>query len=194
MRADPAWVDAVLARPESRVIPFWHDKCLIAGSRRTPVSLLAGADAEPVLAAAQGWALLGVDGEAGVFAADLSDLDEAAATALAGASTAVDVRRLFTSLDAQQAATLAYARGILRWHRQQRFCGACGAAARSERGGSQRRCSGPGCGALLFPRVEPAVIMLEEDAVRREVAYRAPQAWPFPAGVMVGFRARAARS
>lgn len=96
---------------------------------------------------------------------------------------------------------------------------------------------GSGCGRLLFPRIEPAVIVVVEapgapprcllgrhrgaaagafaliagfvdigesleDAVRREVAeeagvpvgevrYQGSQAWPYPAGIMVGFRARA---
>ncbi|HVK25757.1 MAG TPA: NAD(+) diphosphatase, partial [Actinokineospora sp.] len=97
-------------------------------------------------------------------------------------------------------------------------------------GGHLRTCGG--CKKLLFPRIEPAVIVLVEfgdrcllgrhrgaaenafstlagfveigesleDAVRREVAeeagvtvggvvYRASQAWPFPAGLMLGFRA-----
>jgi NAD+ diphosphatase len=235
-RADPAWVESVLARPDSRVIGFWQDKCLVTGSRPAP-AWLAARDAAAVLGAALSLVLLGLDGDAGVFAADLSPLDEPAAAALAGASAAMDVRRLFATLDGQQSATLAYARGILRWHRHQRFCGACGGQARSESGGGLRRCTGAGCGLLLFPRVEPAVIMLVEapggrprcllarhrgaaaggystlagfvelgecleDAVRREVAeetgvrvgqvsYQASQAWPFPAGLMVGFRALA---
>ena len=238
-RADPAWVDALLARQDCRVIPFWRDKCLIAGPAPAPVSL-AGEAARPVISAAQSSALLGLDGGAGVFAADLSPLTQGAAAELAGASAAADVRRLFASLDAQQAATLAYARGLLRWRRQQRFCGACGARTRAENGGSTCRCTGADCGALLFPRLEPAVIMLVEapqqpgqprrcllarhrgaaagayatlagfvelgecleDAVRREVAeetgvqvgavtYQASQAWPFPAALMVGFRASA---
>jgi NAD+ diphosphatase len=139
-------------------------------------------------------------------------------------------------LDAQRAAALAYARGLLRWHRDQRFCGACGAPSVPGDGGHQRTCTG--CGRLLFPRIEPAVIVAVEapgtpprcllgrpagaepgafaliagfvdigesleDAVPREVAeetgvpvgevrYAGSQAWPYPAGLMVGFRARAA--
>jgi NAD+ diphosphatase len=100
-----------------------------------------------------------------------------------------------------------------------------------------RACRDDGCGRLLFPRIEPAVIMLVEsaadpgrcllgrhrnsvlgafstlagfveigesleDAVRREVAeeagvavgavdYVRSQPWPFPAGLMVAFRAKA---
>ena len=236
LRGDPALVAGVLARPQSVVIPLWQDKCLVAGPGAAPVTMPAGQSAELITAAGT-TAFLGLNGPAGVFAADLSALAADAAAGLAGATGAVDVRRLFSSLDPQLAATLAYARGILRWHRQQRFCGACGAPASSEYGGSARRCTGAGCGQLLFPRVEPAVIMLVEsagpprrcllarhaapsageyatlagfvelgecleDAVRREVAeetgvrvgavrYQASQAWPFPAGLMAGFRAAA---
>ena len=105
-------------------------------------------------------------------------------------------------------------------------------------GGHVRTCTGGECGRLLFPRIEPAIIVLIEapgapercllarhagapegsystlagfvevgetleDAVRREMAeeagvtvtdvtYQGSQAWPFPAGLMVGFRATAA--
>ena len=133
---------------------------------------------------------------------------------------------------------LASARGLLHWHRQQRYCGRCGSAAELRHGGHLRVCTNGGCAALIFPRVEPAVITLVEtgtrprrclparhrastagrysllagflelgesleDAVRREifeeagvrlgeVRYAGSQPWPFPAGLMVAFRATAA--
>lgn len=203
-----------------RVLAFWRDRCLVASG--APVHL-ADTGRE---------ALFLGEGDVGVFAVDLSDVDEATAVREAGADAAVDIRGLFTGLDAQEAATLAYARGMLHWARNQRFCGACGAATTVEQAGHVRRCGG--CGKLHFPRIEPAVIMLVEspdrrrcllarhrgaaafstlagfleigesleDAVRRElaeeagvlvrdVAYEASQAWPFPSGLMVGFRALA---
>jgi NAD+ diphosphatase len=238
-RGDAAWIEMILNRPGSQLIPFWREKCLVSGAPaagRQP-AILAAALAAPVLAAAVSTVLLGLDGAAGVFAVDLSSLAEHAAVQLVGATDAVDVRALFPVLDRQQAAALGYARGILRWNREQRHCGACGQPTVSGAGGTQRQCSGPGCGRLLFPRIEPAVIALVEgpgepsrcllarhrgagrnaysalagfveigecleDAVRREIAeetgvrvgevtYRASQAWPFPAGLMIGFRARA---
>jgi NAD+ diphosphatase len=238
-RGDPAWVETVRGRPNARLIPFWKEKCLTRG---TPgggyqPAILAAPAAAAALVAATETVLLGLDGEAGIFAMDLSRLERADALAVAGATDAVDVRAMFAALEMQQAATLGYALGILRWHRDQRFCGACGHPAASCQGGTQRRCTSADCGRLLFPRIEPAVITLVEapgaasrcllarhrgaepgafatlagfveigesleDAVRREVAeetgirlgevsYRASQAWPFPAGLMIGFRARA---
>jgi NAD+ diphosphatase len=178
-RADPGWVEALLASPSAVIIPMWSDKCLVGG---------------------------------------------------AGAVATADMRALFPGLRADAAAELAYARGLLHWHREQRFCGACGGVAGSREGGHLRVCRD--CGKLLFPRIEPAVITLAtfadrcllgrhrgagpgafatlagfveigeslEEAVRREVGeeagvkvgevtYRGSQPWPFPGGVMIGFRA-----
>jgi NAD+ diphosphatase len=238
-RCDPAWVQSVLDRPTARLIPFWRENCLAHGTPGAghQPAILAAPAAAAVLAVATDTVLLGLDGEAGVFAVDLSPLKRADAIRLTGAADVIDVRAMFASLDPERAAVLGYARGILRWHRDQRYCGACGHRAASCSGGTQRRCTGADCGRLLFPRIEPAVIALVEapgpparcvlarhrgaapgafaalagfveigegleDAVRREVAeetgillgevsYQASQAWPFPAGLMIGFRARA---
>jgi NAD+ diphosphatase len=226
-RSDPRWVEARLAEPSAVIVPLWSDKCMVAdgGPVRLPRS-----DAAAALTAAPEPVFLGLAGPAAVFAVDLSELDEQVAVQLAGATETADVRALFAGMRADQAAELAYARGLLRWHREQRFCGACGGCAGSREGGHVRACDG--CGRLLFPRIEPAVIVLVEadgrcllgrhrgarpgayatlagfveigesleEAVRREVAeeagvkigevsYRGSQPWPFPGGLMIGFRA-----
>jgi NAD+ diphosphatase len=221
-RTDPGWVAA--ARESGSAVALWRDGCLVKDGR--PVLVPPAADA----------VFLGLDGDAGVFAVDLSEMDEPAALGEVGADQIVDVRRLFAAVPAPQAATLAYAKGMLHWQRNQRFCGACGSPTTPRDAGHLRVCDG--CGKLLFPRIEPAVIMLVEapgsprrcllgrhrgaapdafstlagfveigesleDAVRRElheeagvrvayVRYQASQAWPFPSGLMIGFRAVAA--
>lgn len=226
-RANPDWLAAVAADPAARSVLLWRDACLVDGAGPVRRPLTGDLGGEQVL--------LGLDGGTGIFATDLSALDEPAALAHAGATRAVDVRRLFPTLDRATAALLAHARGVLHWHRNQRFCGTCGSATTSRDGGHARTCIG--CGRLLFPRIEPAVIALVEapgpprrcllarhrgaaegafstlagfvelgegleDAVRREIAeeagvrvgavsYQASQTWPFPAGLMIGFRAAA---
>ncbi|MFI5837130.1 NAD(+) diphosphatase [Micromonospora sp. NPDC051300] len=235
LRGDPGWLAERLSDPASVVLPLWRDRCLV-DSARAPVRRPA-VDAVELLAAADGTVFLGLDAGRAVFAADLSGLDGDEACALADAAEAVDVRALVGGLEPAEAAVQAYAKGLLHWHRGQRFCGACGAATVAGPGGQTRSCAGSGCGRLLFPRIEPAVIMLVEapgepgrcllarhrgaaedswstlagfveigesleDAVRREVSeeagvavgevtYQGSQAWPFPAGLMVGFRATA---
>ncbi len=246
-RRDASWLKAALADPQGRVIPLWRDECLVSGPARTPV-LLPAPEARRVVSAAAPAGLLpdGVGSPGGVllgcadgmvlFAADLSVRERDEALYLTGADGTADVRTLFPALDPLTAATLAHARGLLHWHRHQRFCPTCGGATRSRDAGQVRACTGA-CGRLLFPRIEPAVIVLVEssgppwrcllghhrgaapgawstlagfvelgesleEAVRREVAeesgvavgvvrYEASQSWPFPAGLMVGFRARA---
>ncbi|HXL90279.1 MAG TPA: NAD(+) diphosphatase [Streptosporangiaceae bacterium] len=234
-RTDVCWVENQLASPGTVIIPLWRDQCLIREESQVQV---ASADAEALLTHAPDPVFLGLSGETAVFAADLSALDGDDAVSLAGADAVGDVRMLFSALSTEEAALLAYARGILRWNREQQFCGACGTQTQSGAGGHQRAC--PGCDKLHFPRIEPAVIVLVEappvpgqpdrcllarhrksaagsfatlagfvetgesleEAVRREVdeeagvkvgavTYQGSQPWPFPSGIMIGFRAQA---
>lgn len=231
-RADPEWVAGLAADPRAVVRPLWRDQCLVSGDPPAPLVLPAGAvDTERLVFLGQGG-----DGVPN-FAADLSDLPQDEALASVGADGTADVRALYPGLPPGEAAVAAYARGLLYWHRNQRHCGRCGHAAASRNAGHLRVCTNDACGALLFPRIEPAVITLVEtetpprrvllarhrasttggysmlagfveigesleDAVRREVleeagvavravAYAGSQPWPFPAGIMLGFRATA---
>ncbi|WP_410814775.1 NAD(+) diphosphatase [Micromonospora sp. 067-2] len=235
LRTDPTRLGELLADPASVVLPLWRDRCLV--DEGGPVRLTAER-ASLVRSATGTTVFLGLDeNEVALFAVDLSALSEQSAVEMAGAARAVDVRALVGRLDPGSAAVQAYARGLLHWHRQQRHCGTCGAPAVADGGGHVRTCTDAGCGRLLFPRIEPAIIVLVEapgppgrcllarhagapedawstlagfvevgesleDAVRREMAeeagvtvtdvtYQGSQAWPFPAGLMVGFRATA---
>jgi NAD+ diphosphatase len=229
-REDPAWVAARAADPRAIVRPMWRDECLVAGEAPVvlPVATLDGVDVEQLV-------LLGLDGEVPHFAVDLSALERSEALARTGADATVDIRSLFAGLSFHEAAESAFARGLLRWHRHQRYCGHCGSPARPQSAGHNRVCTNAECGQLLFPRIEPAVITLVEsaqpparcllarhrasttggysllagfveigesleDAVRREIReeagialsrvdYVGSQPWPFPAGIMIGFRA-----
>ena len=235
-RSDPGWIDATLAKAGTRLIPMWRDQCVVSGEPAVP-AIRPAAGAEAVLNAAAEVVFLGLDHRGGIFAADLSPAPESQAVETAGGERVLDVRSLVGTLRPAEAALLGYARGILYWHRHQRYCGTCGSPTRVGHGGHLRTCQNETCARLHFPRVEPAVIMLVEnqgtprkcllarhkgsaagsystlagfvgvsesleDAVRREVAeetgvpvgtvtYLASQGWPFPSGLMVGFRATA---
>lgn len=236
-RSDPAWLAALLDAPRARLIPIWRDYCLVSGDPPAPVTSVDGGRDRPVRDAST-LLFLGLDGDTGLFAADLSSLDEARAVELAGAERTGDLRAFAGTISAADSAILAYARGLAYWNRHQQFCGTCGASTLSHHGGQMRACGNESCAQLHFPRIAPAVITLVEtagpparcllarhsgsapdshaliagfveigesleDAVRREVAeetgvrvetvaYVASQAWPFPAGLMAGFRATAA--
>ncbi len=106
---------------------------------------------------------LGHDDLGPLFALDISHHRIDLVEPLIGDSDFVDLRACGWLLDAEQAAQLAYARGLVYWNRHHRFCGTCGSPTRSENGGHQRRCGNADCGRVQFPRTDPAVIMLVED-------------------------------
>ena len=54
----------------------------------------------------------------------------------------------------------AHARALSLWHDATLYCSRCGAASRPEAGGNARRCINPECGQDLFPRTDPAIIVL----------------------------------
>src|SRR5580692_3471884 len=234
-REDAGWVAGLVAGGRGRVWALWRDQCVVAGDPAEPVAVPVGAVGA---AERDRLVLLGVSDGVPEFAVDLSELALLDALARVGADGVADIRVLFSGLAAERAGMLAYARGLLYWNRDQRYCGRCGAAAEARHAGHLRVCSDTQCGALLFPRIAPAVITLVEtigeprrcllarhagsavggysllagfveigesleEAVAREileevgvavrdVRYVGSQPFPFPAGLMVGFRATAA--
>ena len=158
-RGDADWLTARLNREDTRVIPVWRDLNLIgdgeAPARTSPVICTQPAAAD-VLAASCETVFLGMEDGRAVFAADLSDADEGDATAAAGSrGTFQDLWRAGPSIETRGAALMAYARGMLYWHRQNRHCGRCGHHTESRDGGHRRRCTRQGCGRTLFPPYRP---------------------------------------
>lgn len=166
LRKDRQWLARQLASPQTRIVPLWRNRNLIEwtpGDPPYPCSIsLGGKMAQGIVAASDVTVFLGLDAEIPVFAADLSAHGEAQAMGLIGAGEFVDLRRVGPLLDGADAALLAYARGMLRWHRHHRYCGRCGHSAGSQDGGHVRVCGNPECGERQFPRTDPAVIMLVE--------------------------------
>src|SRR5690242_9743897 len=122
-RTEPGWVDATLARSSTRLIPMWRDQCVVSGEPAVPVIVPAAtAAAGAVLNSAAEVVFLGLDDHGAIFAADLSQAGESAAAAAAGGERVLDVRALVGTLSPAEAALLGYARGILYWHRHQRYC------------------------------------------------------------------------
>lgn len=242
-RTDPEWVRGAIEHDEARFLPLWRNRNLVrVADRPHPAEAVAlpRAQADWLIDAAAELVLLGLEGDSPVFAADLTAYEEAQLDRLAGAGEFVDLRKIGPLLAPDQAALLAYARGLLYWHRHHGFCARCGSPTVSGDGGHSRGCVNPDCGKRTFPRIDPAVIMLvehrpedgsparcllgrhtrlpagmfstlagfveageslEEAVVREvreevgieveEVRYQGSQPWPFPASIMLGFRARA---
>ena len=239
LRGDDAWVADALANEATQIVPIWQGQSLIRADGSPAAVTLAGAPAQDVLAIADEVVFLGLDGRTAFFAADLSEEQAPALAHGPKPAEFMDLRQAGPVMEHHQGALLAYARGLLHWHRRHRFCGDCGTPTESRQGGHIRVCTNPDCGLQHFPRTDPAVIMLVtrptpageacllahaarflpgmystlagfvepgeslEEAVAREVMeeagvavaevrYRGSQPWPFPASLMIGFRAVAA--
>lgn len=167
-RGDAEWQTAALAG--GRVLPVWRGKPLCDG---TEALGWVAADS-PVLERAGARVFLGMDGEAPVFAADVSSWEPGAEAeaaqagffdptvqrhpALAGEMGFRELRGVMAALTPREAELAATARALLEWHRTHGFCAACGARSEVVQAGWQRQC--PACNAQHFPRTDPVVIML----------------------------------
>jgi NAD+ diphosphatase len=166
-RRDPAQLAALLADPTTRMLPVWRSRNLILEAPEAGAAFLPA----PALSALEGVRIyLGHDAAGAFFALNVSHLEEGDATALAGEAKFVDLRSVGPTLERQEGALLAYARGLSHWHDRHRFCGVCGAATAIEAAGHVRRCTNPSCNAEHFPRTDPAVIMLVHHGDRALLA------------------------
>ena len=168
-RHDAAWLKAALADAGTRFVPVRGSDNAYLWDRGLPRALLLDAvQAAPLLAAAHCVVLLGELGGRVHFALGL---DTAAVLPEAQYD---DMRRVSALLDAGELALLGYARAMVHWHAQHRFCGHCGGVTASVRGGHERVCAA--CGAHLFPRLDPAIIVLVTDGDRCLLGRQA--SWP----------------
>ncbi|MEL6186044.1 MAG: NAD(+) diphosphatase [Myxococcota bacterium] len=177
LRAKPDAVAAERAHPEARVTLVWRGKSLLDGERRNGLWL-------PLPEAP--WAIevyLGrtADGHPR-FAADLSNLEDVEAYAEGGRFS--DLMRAGWGMDPAELHDLAYARGMAHWHRSTSHCGNCGTELDTADGGFKRQC--PGCGATVFPRTDPAVMILVTKGDRCLLA-RQPRFPPQMYSALAGF-------
>jgi NAD+ diphosphatase len=157
-RTDERWLAERLADPRSRALGVTPDGVLVQGDRaaRMPLAALG----------AQELVFLG-----------LEDGDALFAVAVDGArdgTRVVGLREAGALLPQAEGGLVAYAAGLLNWHRRHPRCSVCGTATVMGEGGHVRRC--PNCGAVHHPRTDPVVIMLVTDG-ERALLGRQPS-WP----------------
>jgi NAD+ diphosphatase len=80
--------------------------------------------------------------------------------------------------DMDEAALLAYARGMTVWHNNAKFCPKCGSSTVSRKCGSSRKCTNEDCKASSYPRIEPATIMLITNRDNTHCLLGRKEGWP----------------
>ncbi|MDX1384412.1 MAG: NAD(+) diphosphatase [Thermoanaerobaculia bacterium] len=164
-RLDETWLATALDAETSRVTLVWRTKNLLrAGDAPDPAHyplrelvprLRERADVDATLV------FLGQTGDARLFSIDVSPLDDPLHDLELGEEVEFqDLRSVGGLVEPGVGGVLAYARAMATWHRRHLFCGVCGAATDNVQAGHLRRCSAPDCGNEIFPRTDPAVIMV----------------------------------
>ncbi len=154
-RKDPRWLEKAAKSTDSRYVPVWGDKCLANGEPLRTV-LLERSQVDGFLDA-QEPIFLGIYQGQPAFAVGIDGTLDAPFT---DAGEFRDLRFLGSALPVDEANLVAHARALVIWHGMQQFCGVCGSPSRIESGGNTRICSDDECGAQIFPRVDPAIIVL----------------------------------
>jgi NAD+ diphosphatase len=157
-RMDPQWVADRAADPRSRTLLVTTGGVVVQDERLARVPLDGG---DPLL--------LGLEDDGRpLFALDLGDAAPPPGTAAVGLRDAAGL------LSHGEGGLVAYATGLVNWHRRHPRCSVCGAATEVDEGGYVRRC--PQCGAVHHPRTDPVVIMLVVDGDRALLGRQAR--WP----------------
>ncbi|NCF52569.1 NAD(+) diphosphatase [Gammaproteobacteria bacterium] len=154
-RKDPDWLAQAVSSADSCFVPVWGEQCLVGGDPQHAV-LLQRSQVEAF-----------VDDQELIFLGLFRD-QPAFAFAIDGSIPAPfedfgefhDLRHLGTVLPADEANLVAHARALVLWHASQVFCGLCRSAARPQAGGNSRICTNSDCQHVIFPRVDPAIIVL----------------------------------
>ena len=170
-RKDNDWLADALANEGARFLPVWGDKCLVGGDPPAAVLLERPAIAEFV--SEDNVVFLGLFRNQPAFAVGISDTVEPPFQDLGEFK---ELRYLGTVLPPDEANLMAHARALILWHNATLFCSKCGSAAQPDAGGNMRRCRNPECGQQVFPRTDPAIIVLVADGDRCLLGRQA--SWP----------------
>ncbi len=94
------------------------------------------------------------------FIADVSDLNKSYIEKITSLGSFMDFRRIMNSLSPDEASLLAYTRALTYWQSRNKFCGKCGSRTKLMDAGHKIICTSDDCRSELFPKIDPAVIVL----------------------------------
>ena len=170
-RKDSAWLAEAVRSEQSCFVPVWGERCLIGGDPLQ--AILLSRDQVGSMVDDQDLIFLGLFRDRPAFALSINADANAPFPELGEFH---DLRYLGTVLPADEANLVAHARALVLWHASQVFCGVCGSSARPDAAGNSRICMNNDCCRVIFPRVDPAIIVLVSDGDRCLLGRQA--SWP----------------
>ena len=160
-RKDSAWLAEAVRSEQSCFVPVWGEQCLIGGDPLR--AILLSREQVASMVDDQELIFLGLFRDRPAFALPINAAANAPFPELGEFH---DLRYLGTVLPPDEANLVAHARALVLWHASQVFCGVCGSSARPEAAGNSRICMNNDCRREIFPRVDPAIIVLVGDGDR----------------------------
>lgn len=170
-RKDSAWLAGAMRSDDSYFVPVWGDQCLVGGDPLQAVLLTRNQVA--AIVDDDDLIFLGLFKDRPAFALSISAATDAPFRELGEFH---DLRYLGTVLPPDEANLVAHARALVLWHASQVFCGVCGSSARPDAAGNSRICMNDECRRVIFPRVDPAIIVLVNDGERCLLGRQ--ESWP----------------
>lgn len=176
LRRDLDELSTLIKADQVLTVPVWRDLSLVRDD--DPHQPWLDKDrAKQLLLQFPQTIFLGKALERPVFAVDVSALEGGeSGPDLCPGTHFVNLRQQGPQMPAEAGALLAYARGLVFWHRVHQHCSVCGAPTQQQEAGHVRRCTRVDCGHLTYPRTDPAVIMLVEN--EDKILLHRQQAWP----------------
>ena len=174
LRILPDRLAELRASPACRAIAFWNGQPLVreheGGLRLAVLEAGLGFEVVPEDQAI----FLGLDGEASVWAVELTGEADPAEGPLQGQGRFADLRQAGGLLSPEDAGVAATAKALFEWRRRHGFCAACGQPSVQAEAGWKRVC--PACRTEHFPRTDPVTIML--PTFRDQCLLGRQAAWP----------------
>ena len=180
-RRDDDWLAAQRADPRARAVVLGDAgvRARDGAIERVPLDAI-DAGREDAL-------LLGLDAQGPLFVVDEDPPRPGRRAPLVGAGgprgepapdapDRVGLRTAAQVLPQADGGLVAYAAGLLNWHRNHRHCAVCGAPTAVGEGGILRSCGA--CGTTHHPRTDPVVIMLVVDEEGDRVLLGRQETWP----------------
>ena len=168
-RLDDEWFEKILQQDNAKAILSWRSQSMVNISipDKPSASILELKSLDEIIQKADNVVFLGEKKGTPYVGVDLSSSDKGQFyNMIPEAGVFLDLREFGPLLERFEGSLLAYNRALLFWHTKNKYCGVCGGKTHVTKAGHQINCNDPKCGQLVFPRTDPAVIMLVHDGKR----------------------------